>query len=202
MRRSRGVRAIIDPLTDDELAALMTNLGGHDLGALTDAFATAAQQATSRRCSSPTRSRATGLPFAGHKDNHAGLMTLEQMDAFRAAQACPPGPRVGDARGAGEPARGGALRAIRALCHAAHLAWPPPARRRGAGAADAAAAARHWPEDEHAVGLRRDPLRDRPRPGGERGARPAYRHHQPGCGGVHQSRPVDQPARGVRAACA
>ena len=29
--RSRGVRAIIDPLADDELAALMTNLGGHDI---------------------------------------------------------------------------------------------------------------------------------------------------------------------------
>ncbi len=24
-----------------------------------------------------------GLPFAGHKDNHAGLMTKEQMEEFR-----------------------------------------------------------------------------------------------------------------------
>ena len=29
--RAPGVRAIIDPLSDDELAALMTNLGGHDI---------------------------------------------------------------------------------------------------------------------------------------------------------------------------
>ena len=28
-----------------------------------------------------------GLPFAGHKDNHAGMMTKEQMEVFRAAMA-------------------------------------------------------------------------------------------------------------------
>ncbi|MGP8026230.1 MAG: transketolase [Acidocella sp.] len=90
MRRSRGVRAIVDPLTDDELAALMTNLGGHDLGALTDAFATAAQSDQPTLFLAYTI-KGNGLPFAGHKDNHAGMMTLEQMDAFRAAQHVRPG---------------------------------------------------------------------------------------------------------------
>jgi pyruvate dehydrogenase E1 component len=32
-----------------------------------------------------------GLPFAGHKDNHAGLMTKEQMEEFRAAMNIRPG---------------------------------------------------------------------------------------------------------------
>jgi pyruvate dehydrogenase E1 component len=32
-----------------------------------------------------------GLPFAGHKDNHAGMMTVEQMDAFRAQLNIRPG---------------------------------------------------------------------------------------------------------------
>ena len=32
-----------------------------------------------------------GLPFAGHKDNHAGLMTKEQMETFRAAMGIRPG---------------------------------------------------------------------------------------------------------------
>jgi pyruvate dehydrogenase E1 component len=32
-----------------------------------------------------------GLPFAGHKDNHAGLMTKEQMEVFRSAMAIRPG---------------------------------------------------------------------------------------------------------------
>ena len=37
---------------------------------------------TGRSASSPIRSRAIGLPFAGHKDNHAGLMTPAQMEAL------------------------------------------------------------------------------------------------------------------------
>jgi pyruvate dehydrogenase E1 component len=32
-----------------------------------------------------------GLPFAGHKDNHAGLMTKEQMEVFRVAMGIRPG---------------------------------------------------------------------------------------------------------------
>jgi pyruvate dehydrogenase E1 component len=90
MRKSRGVRAIIDPLTDAELAALMTNLAGHDLGSLTETFAAAAQS------SQPTlflayTIKGMSLPFAGHKDNHAGMMTVEQMSAFRAANNIRPG---------------------------------------------------------------------------------------------------------------
>ncbi len=32
-----------------------------------------------------------GLPFAGHKDNHAGLMTPQQMETFRQAMGVRPG---------------------------------------------------------------------------------------------------------------
>ena len=32
-----------------------------------------------------------GTPLAGHKDNHAGLMTPTQMEAFRAAMGIRPG---------------------------------------------------------------------------------------------------------------
>src|SRR5262249_10371878 len=32
-----------------------------------------------------------GLPFAGHKDNHAGLMSKEQMQGFRGAMNIRPG---------------------------------------------------------------------------------------------------------------
>ncbi len=83
LRKSRSARAIIDPLDDTALAALMTNLAGHDLATLTDAFRTAALS------DQPTvflayTIKGMGLPFAGHKDNHAGLMTAPQMDEFRA----------------------------------------------------------------------------------------------------------------------
>ena len=60
--RSRGVRAIIDPLSDDELAALMTNLGGHDIETLIEHFARPTRPATSRHASSPTPSRAWACP--------------------------------------------------------------------------------------------------------------------------------------------
>lgn len=84
MRRSKNVRAIIDPLTDPELAALMTNLAGHDLGSLTEAFSGAAQSDQPTLFLAYTI-KGHGLPFAGHKDNHAGMMTLDQMEAFRTA---------------------------------------------------------------------------------------------------------------------
>jgi pyruvate dehydrogenase E1 component len=83
MSRARGVRAIIDPMSDDELAALMTNLAGHDLGTLTEAFRTAATS-DQPTCFLAYTIKGMGLPFAGHKDNHAGMMTVEQMDTFRA----------------------------------------------------------------------------------------------------------------------
>ncbi len=90
MSKSRGVRGIIDPLSDDELAGLMTNLAGHDLGTLTEAFrhATKTDQPT---CFLAYTIKGMGLPFAGHKDNHAGMMSVEQMESFQAANKVRPG---------------------------------------------------------------------------------------------------------------
>ncbi len=81
--RVPGVRAIIDPLTDDEIAALMTNLGGHDIETLTDAFRAQDAAGDQPTCFIAYTIKGMGLPFAGHKDNHAGLMTKEQMAAFK-----------------------------------------------------------------------------------------------------------------------
>ena len=103
MRRSKTVRAIIDPLSDDELAALMTNLAGHDLGALTEAFGAAAQTDQPTLFLAYTI-KGNGLPFAGHKDNHAGMMTLEQMERFRAAHQIRPGHEWDRFEGLGDPA--------------------------------------------------------------------------------------------------
>ena len=83
--RVPGVRAIVDPLTDDELADLMTNLGGHDIETLTEAFRLQAESGDQPTCFIAYTIKGMGLPFAGHKDNHAGLMTKEQMGAFKRA---------------------------------------------------------------------------------------------------------------------
>jgi len=84
------VTALLERRSDAELAALMENLGGHDLAALEAAFEGA------RSHDRPTlficyTVKGHGLPLAGHKDNHAGLMTPGQMEQFRALSKVRPG---------------------------------------------------------------------------------------------------------------
>jgi len=89
--RSRGVRAIIDPMSDGELAALMTNLGGHDIEYLIETLRAADAAGDQPTCFIAYTVKGMGLPFAGHKDNHAGLMTKEQMEVFRTTMGIRPG---------------------------------------------------------------------------------------------------------------
>jgi pyruvate dehydrogenase E1 component len=83
------VTKLIERRTDGELARLMNNLGGHDLPALLDAFDKIDDDRPT--CFICYTVKGFGLPFAGHKDNHAGLMTPAQMDSFRAAMTIRPG---------------------------------------------------------------------------------------------------------------
>ena len=76
------VSAFIESRSDEELARLMTNLGGHDLLAILEAFESIDHDRPV--CFIAYTIKGYGLPFAGHKDNHAGLMNPEQMAAFRA----------------------------------------------------------------------------------------------------------------------
>ena len=82
--REPGIRAIIDPLSDDELGVLMTNLGGHDVDFLIESFRAADAAGDQPTCFIAYTVKGMGLPFAGHKDNHSGLMTRDQMEQFRA----------------------------------------------------------------------------------------------------------------------
>lgn len=78
------VTRLIERRSDDELSRLMSNLGGHDLETLLEAFeaAKAHDRPTLFICYTV---KGFGLPLAGHKDNHAGLMTPAQMGLFRDA---------------------------------------------------------------------------------------------------------------------
>lgn len=76
-----GVRELLDVHNDTQLARLMTNLGGHDLTTLLDAFRDAHDDTPT--CFIAYTIKGFGLPFAGHKDNHAGLMTPEQVVALK-----------------------------------------------------------------------------------------------------------------------
>lgn len=81
--------ALIERYDDEELGRLMTNLGGHDLAALVDAFANAPRDKPV--CFIAYTIKGCGLPFQGHKDNHAGLMNTAQMAEFRSANGIPEG---------------------------------------------------------------------------------------------------------------
>ena len=78
------VTALIERRSDDELLALMSNLGGHDMASMIEAFE--AIDHDRPVCFIAYTIKGVGLPFQGHKDNHAGLMTPMQMEAFRKAQ--------------------------------------------------------------------------------------------------------------------
>ena len=75
--------ALVEQYDDDKLADLMTNLGGHCMETVLEAF----HGVTHDRpvCFICYTIKGHGLPLAGHKDNHAGLMTPDQMRTFKDA---------------------------------------------------------------------------------------------------------------------
>src|SRR6202040_3156532 len=83
------VTQLIDLRNDDELLELMSNLGGHDMASMCDAFE--AVDHDRPVCFIAYTIKGVGLPFQGHKDNHAGLMTVAQMEKWRSTQNIRPG---------------------------------------------------------------------------------------------------------------
>ena len=75
------VAPILKRRDDEELGRLMTNLAGHDVQSLTEAFDRSDDDIPTLFIAYTIKG--FGLPFAGHKDNHAGLMNPSQMAALR-----------------------------------------------------------------------------------------------------------------------
>jgi pyruvate dehydrogenase E1 component len=75
------VRPLLDARDDEALADLMTNLGGHDMASLVEAFDGAQDDVPTLFIAYTIKGK--GLPFAGHKDNHSGLMNPGQIAALR-----------------------------------------------------------------------------------------------------------------------
>jgi pyruvate dehydrogenase E1 component len=81
--------ALLARRSDADLATLMENLGGHCIETLCD-------QMDAVTDDTPTvflayTIKGWGTPLAGHKDNHAGLMTPAQFDTFRSRMGVAPG---------------------------------------------------------------------------------------------------------------
>lgn len=78
-----AVRQFLDDYDDTQIAPLVHNLGGHDLGVLIDSY---------RQCDVVTDRpsvvfaytiKGWGLPMAGDPLNHSALLSVEQIDALR-----------------------------------------------------------------------------------------------------------------------
>jgi pyruvate dehydrogenase E1 component len=101
----KGAAAFLKDHDDAALAALFTDLGGHCMDSLVEAFDAA-------RDDVPTlfiawTIKGYGLPFAGHKDNHAGLMNPTQMTALRDAMGVREGHEWEPLESVGDNARPG-----------------------------------------------------------------------------------------------
>ncbi|MEM8922701.1 MAG: transketolase C-terminal domain-containing protein [Actinomycetota bacterium] len=78
-----AVHRAVDHLPDDDLRALVTDLGGHDLGLLLDTFAECDRAADRPSVVFAYTVKGWGLPIAGDPLNHAALLSAEQIDAMR-----------------------------------------------------------------------------------------------------------------------
>jgi pyruvate dehydrogenase E1 component len=75
------VADLLDSFDDEGLAALMTNLGGHCVETLIDAFDSAQDERPTLFIAYTVKGY--GLPLAGHKDNHSGMMNPGQIAQLR-----------------------------------------------------------------------------------------------------------------------
>lgn len=90
---------------DASLGKLFTDLGGHCMETLIEAFEKANDDVPTLFIAWTIKG--FSLPFAGHKDNHAGLMNPTQMTAWREAMGVRPGYEWETLEGVGDNARPG-----------------------------------------------------------------------------------------------
>ena len=77
------IAPLVANVADDDLGVLVTDLGGHDLGALLEAFASCDAERDRPSVVFAYTVKGWGLPTAGHPRNHSALLTGEQVDTLR-----------------------------------------------------------------------------------------------------------------------
>jgi len=116
------VKTLLDARDDRALGELMTNLGGHDMETLVEAFDAAQDDVPTLFIAYTIKG--FGLPFAGHKDNHSGLMNPGQVDALRQSMGIAEGEEWAPWAGLG----GNSAEAARALVEDSRIAREKRAR--------------------------------------------------------------------------
>lgn len=81
LKGSKGLKQFLANYNDEQLSELMANLGGHDMELICEAFHNV--QDDKPHCFVAYTVKGYGLPLAGHKDNHAGMITPDQMAQFQ-----------------------------------------------------------------------------------------------------------------------
>lgn len=76
-----NVEKLLAGFDDEALAQLMTNLGGHCVETLVEAFDAAQDERPTLFIAYTVKG--FGLPLAGHKDNHSGMMNPAQIETLR-----------------------------------------------------------------------------------------------------------------------
>ncbi|MEO0057494.1 MAG: hypothetical protein RIT17_947, partial [Pseudomonadota bacterium] len=84
-----GVAELLAAHDDTALARLMTNLGGHCIATLLDAFDSVTDDRPTLFIAYTVKGY--GLPLAGHKDNHSGMMNTAQIEGLRDDLGIAPG---------------------------------------------------------------------------------------------------------------
>ena len=111
---------LLADVTDDALAALVADVGGHDLALIREAYAAAAEE-RHRPCAILAHTiKGWGLPFAGDPLNHTAVTSAAQIEALRASLGIAPGQEWA-AFPPGSPEAGH-------IARLAPLFSPPPAR--------------------------------------------------------------------------
>ncbi|MEH1168862.1 pyruvate dehydrogenase [Micromonospora sp. CPCC 205539] len=81
-----GIGEFIADITDEELGPLVTDLGGHDLEAMLDAYAQCDAVTDRPSVVFAYTVKGWGLPIAGNPRNHSALLSTDQVDVLRTAQ--------------------------------------------------------------------------------------------------------------------
>ncbi len=173
---------------DDELCVeIVTDLGGHDMAALLDAFAECDAETERPSVVFAYTVKGFGLPIAGHPRNHSALLTTGQVDALRESMGLTrdtewDGFDVGGSEGDWCRLRQAALRKPHARTSLT-VSVPTGVGLKSTGSAST----------QEAFG------RVLSRPGPRRGPASVPRDDRTGCRHVDESRRVHQPCRRVRA---
>jgi pyruvate dehydrogenase E1 component len=132
-RDAPATKPLLDARDDDALAALMTNLAGHDMASLVEAFDAARDDVPTLFIAYTIKGTACRSP--GHKDNHSGLMNPGQIAAMRDGLGIVEGQEWEPLGGLGDNARAG----VQALLDRCEIATAKRARPWGGVAVPAIA---------------------------------------------------------------